>query len=151
MTEEVVVNLTDDEQPRRRPFDYTGMYRYLITMPVHGEQPVFTTQPRVVTVLNALRDAALEHRFDVYAYCLLPLEMILVVRGKDRTAHMKTFLRVFRQRSSEALESELGHPLWKKKYLERVLRRDEETKHVVASVFRRPVEAGLVRRSSDYP
>lgn len=147
---EVVVNLIDDEKPRRPPFDYTGMYRYLITLPVFGGKNVFTERGRVLGVLNALRDTALNFHFDVYAYCFLPAEVVLVVRGKDKTANMKQFLRAFRKSADEALQSELGHPLWKKKYLERVLRRDEDTKRIVASVFQRPVLAGLVKKPADY-
>jgi REP element-mobilizing transposase RayT len=148
---EVVVNLVDHEEPRRPPFNYTGIYRYLITLPVFRGKEVFTDRERVLAVLNALRDSALNFHFDVYAYCFLPAEMILVVRGKDRTANMKEFLRAFRKLSAEALEPRLGHPLWKKKYLERVLRRDEDTKHIVSSVFQRPVTMGLAQKTTDYP
>ena len=94
---------------------------------------------------------ALEHRFDVYGYCLLPQEMVMIVRGKDRKANMKEFLHAFRAQSSAALEQELGHPLWKKKYFERVLRKHEDTKQLVASLFQRPVKAGLVKDASAYP
>lgn len=64
---------------------------------------------------------------------------------------MKEFLHDFRARSSAALEQELGHPLWKKKYLERVLRKSEDTKQLVASLFQRAVKAGLAKNASEYP
>lgn len=148
---ETVISLIDREPPSRYRFDYTGKHRYFITLPVFGHKDVFVEQERVVAVLNALRDSALEHRFDVYAYCLLPQEMVLIVRGKDKKANMKEFLHDFRARSSAALEQKLGHPLWKKKYLERVLRKNEDTKLLVTSVFQRPVKAGLVEKASEYP
>ncbi len=148
---ETVISLIDGEPPSRYRFDYTGKHRYFITLPVFGHKEVFVDQQRVVAVLNALRDSALEHRFDVYAYCLLPLEMLLIIRGKDKKANMKEFLHDFRARSSHALEQELSHPLWKKKYFERVLRKSEDTKALVTSVFQRPVKAGLVQKPSDYP
>jgi REP element-mobilizing transposase RayT len=148
---ETVINLTGGEPPSRYRFDYTGKHRYFITLPVFGHKEVFVEQRRVVAVLNALRDSALVHHFDVYAYCFLPSEMILVVHGKEKTSNMKTFVKEFRRQSSKALEEELGHALWKRKYLERVLRRDEDTREIVNSVFRRPVAAGLVRKPSEYP
>lgn len=148
---ETVISLIDSEPPHRYRFDYTGKHRYLITLPVFGEKQLFVEQHRVVAVLNALRDCALEHRFDVYGYCLLPQEMVMIVRGKDRKANMKEFLHAFRAQSSAALEQELGHPLWKKKYFERVLRKHEDTKQLVASLFQRPVKAGLVKDASAYP
>jgi REP element-mobilizing transposase RayT len=150
MTEEVF-SLIDPEPPERYRFDYKGMHRYLITLPVYASKKVFVDQPIVVNVLNCLRDAALNNRFDVYAYCLLPDQMVMVARGKDDKADMKAFLSEFRTLSSNALQAKLGHPLWKKKYLERVLRKKEDTKQVATKIFQMPVKAGLVQNPSDFP
>jgi REP element-mobilizing transposase RayT len=150
MTEEIV-SLVDPEPPDRYRFDYKGRHRYIIHLPVHAGKQVFVRQERVVAVLNCLRDAALRHRFDVYAYCLLPDEMIIIVRGKDDTAEMKTFLAEFRRASSKELEAELGHPLWKKKYLERVLRKKEDTRQIADGIFQKPVKAGLAKHAAEYP
>ncbi|MER3524078.1 MAG: hypothetical protein C4326_08415 [Ignavibacteria bacterium] len=148
---EVVVRLPSIEPGRRPRFDYTGTHRYLITLPVFADRRVFVERQRVLTVLHALRDSALVHRFDVYAYCFLPSDLTLVVRGKDTKANLKEFLRAFRLLSSNAMTQELGHTLWKKKYFERVLRKNEETRAIVASVFERPVKAGLIKQASQYP
>lgn len=149
MTEDV--NLIDTEPPDRYRFDYRGRHRYLITLPVYASKKIFTKQSIVVVVLNCLRDAALKHRFDVYAYCLLPDQMVMIARGKDDDAEMKAFLAEFRTLASAALESELGHPLWKKKYLERVLRKKEDTKQIAETIFLMPVKVGLAKKPSEYP
>ncbi len=144
------INLVDTEPPDRYRFDYRGMHRYLITLPVFGGKKIFTERSRVEVVMNALRDSAMEHHFDVYAYCFLPERLVLIIRGKEETSMMKEFLTEFRSRSSAAMEELLGHPLWKRKYLERVLRKTEDSKRMAEMMFQLPVKAGLVLNSDAY-
>lgn len=148
---EEIVSLIDPEPPKRFRFDYKGMHRYLITLPVFGGKKIFTTQGIVSSVLNCLRDAAQQERFEVYAYCFLPDRLALIVRGKEHDSDMKKFLVEFRSGSSSALAQSIGHSLWKRKYLERVLRKTEETRRAVEKIFRMPVQAGLAKQPSEYP
>ena len=148
---EEIVSLIDPEPPDRYRFDYKGMHRYLITLPVSASRKVFVEQGIVVSVLNSLRDTALKHSFDVYAYCFLPDQMLLIVRGKNDRSDMKEFLADFRAHATSAVESGLGHPLWKKKYLERVLRKNEDTRQAADNIFQRPVKIGLAKKPSEYP
>ncbi len=147
---EDIVNLVDTEPPERYRFDYKGMHRYLVTLTVFGKKKVFTERSRVEGVLNVLRDTSLEHHFDVYAYCFLPDQLVLIVRGKEETSMMKEFLAGFRALSSRAMEPVLAHPLWKKKYLERVLRKTEDSRRIADTIFQMPVKAGLVKNSAEY-
>ena len=151
MMSEDVVSLIDPEPPDRYRFDYKGMHRYLITLPVYASKKIFTNQRIVVAVLNSLRDAAMEKHFDVYAYCLLPDQMVMIARGRNEDSDMKAFLAEFRSRSSKVLEQDLGHPLWKKKYLERVLRKRENTKQIAGTIFQMPVKAGICPTAEEYP
>ena len=150
MEKEEVVNLVDTEPPDRYRFDYRGMHRYLITLPVFRSKKIFTERSLVENVLNILRVTALEHHFDIYAYCFLPDQLLLIARGKQETSMMKEFLAGFRSQSSSAMESVLHHPLWKKKYLERVLRKTEDSRRVAETIFQMPVKAGLARNSFEY-
>ncbi len=150
MAKEEIVSLVDTEPPERYRFDYKGMHRYLITLPVYSTRAVFTKHETVVPVLNTLRDSAFALHFDVYAYCFMPEKLVMIVRGKDTNSHMKDFVANFRQNSAAALERQLGHPLWKRKYLERVLRKSEDSRRIAETMFQMPVTAGLVRSASDY-
>jgi REP element-mobilizing transposase RayT len=127
------------------------MHRYLITLHAFKARKVFTEGPRVLKVLGILQEVCWKHRFDTYAYCFLPDRLVLIVRGKTEFSDMKAFLSAFRQASNTALEAELDHPLWKRIYTERVLRKKEESAERAAEVFSLPVQAGLVTVPSDYP
>ncbi len=131
-------------------FSYKGIHRYLITLPYHDAGQAEVREEVVLGVLNTLHAACQEHHFDVFAYCFLPDRLVMLARGKADASDMKAFLSAFRRSSSAALEASLGHSLWKKKYLERVLRRDEDTRDVALEVLAMPVRAGLVRRPEEY-
>ncbi|MBI5470779.1 MAG: hypothetical protein HY961_00395 [Ignavibacteriae bacterium] len=151
MAKEEVFSLIDADPPERYRFDYRGMHRYHITLPVYAGKSIFVTQDNVAPALDALRDSAFAQRFDVYAYCFMPDKLVMIVRGKDTDSQMKEFLANFRRNSSSALEARLGHPLWKKKYLERVLRKNEDSRRIADAMFEMPVTAGLVKTASEYP
>jgi REP element-mobilizing transposase RayT len=149
-TTEMRLPSSAEESGRFNRFNYLGMHRYLITLPAFKSNPVFKERDVVLGVLDALREASRNHHFDVYAYSYLPDTLTLIVRGKEERSDMKQFLTAFRQASSEKLLSRLGHPLWKKKYMERVLRKKEDTKVVARDLFQSPVRAGLAPSAAEY-
>jgi len=148
MTSEM--HLRESGQSSAHRFDYRGMHRYLITLPTFRQAAVFTAKEPVMQVLDLLHDSCLKSHFDTYAYCFLPDKLVMIVRGKEDSSDMKAFLALFRAASSEALRSALGHPLWKKTYMERVLRKTEDNKKIAEEVFQLPVKAGLVAAAAEY-
>jgi hypothetical protein len=146
-----MIRLKSLEEPAGERFDYTGKHRYLLTLPVLGTRPVFAEAARTVVVLDKLREACWRHHFDVYAYCFLPLRLVLIVRGREDFSRLKEFLRFFRQQSNEHLAEELGRPLWSRKYLERVLRKTELSIDAARGVFLLPVKEGLAPTPAKYP
>ncbi len=141
---------SQDHTPGER-FNYTGKHRYVLTLPVAGDRPLFTDASVTVPVLDILRAACWRHHFDVYAYSFLPSRLVLIVRGKEEFSQMKEFLRSFRQESNGRLTEQLGKPLWSKKYLERVLRKTEPSVDAARNLFALPVREGLVASAADYP
>ncbi|MGB2958450.1 MAG: hypothetical protein WBG01_06740 [Bacteroidota bacterium] len=136
---------------KRTGFDYTGTHRYIITLTTYRSRPIFVENGVVVTILDVLRETARSGQFDVFAYCFVPDRLIVVVHGRTATSNMKEFLSTFRQKSSAAVDAGLGHPLWKRTFLERVLRRGEESRNVVRELFRLPVTQGLSASPMAYP
>lgn len=140
----------DAHEPAHR-FDYRGRHRYLVTLPTHGRSTPFQDTERVLRVRDALRDSAIQHHFEVYAYCFLPGRLVMLIRGKEDSAEMKKFLAAFRQASGTPRAPDAGPPLWSKKYLERVLRKTEENRDIARMIFDLPVSEGLARRNEEYP
>ena len=137
-----------EEEPGKERFNYKGMHRYLITLlPRHKEVSLCRRESTLVT-LEALRESAQEHEFDVIAYCFLPERLVMVVRGKTEASDMKNFLSGFRGREKSAVAPAAS--MFARRYQERVLRKTEETRVVADEVFHMPVKAGLAARPSAY-
>ncbi len=149
-TTEMHLPSSAEERGRSNRFNYLGMHRYLITLPAFKPASLFKERDVVLAVLDALRETSWNHHFDVYAYSFLPDVLTLIVRGKQDTSDMKQFLVSFRHASSDRMQVRVGHPLWKKKYTERVLRRQEDTKVVAREIFQGPVRAGLTKSAEEY-
>ena len=132
-------------------FDYKGMHRYVITLTTNRSSTVFTAKSVVLQLLDVLRESCWKHHFDVYAYCCLPHQFVMMVRGKTEYADMKAFLAAFRARSAEVIGDSSGHTLWKRTYTERVLRKKEDSKVVAGEIYQLPVKAGLASTPGDFP
>ena len=145
------MRLRSAAEGKRTEFDYTGTRRYLITLTARRSRHVFDKKETVVALLDILREIASLHQFEVFAYCFVPERLVMIIQGKAVASNMKEFLGAFRQRTSGALEGDLGHPLWKKTYLERVLRKSEESRSVAFELFKLPVQLGLSVSPASYP
>lgn len=145
------MHLESGERKETFRFNYKGMHRYIITLPAYKLRPVFTDSTVVLKVLDLLRESCEKHHFDIYAYCFLPDRLVMIARGKTEFADMKVFLSGFRSLAREALEPRLGHPVWKRTYLERVLRKKEDSRKIADEIFFLPVKAGLVAIAADHP
>ena len=145
-----VMQLPSVNREEGKRFDYKGLHRYIITLQTHDSITDFASESKVFPVLNVLRDVALEHAFDVYAYCFFPKKLVLIVRGKEETSDMKAFLAKFRAAASAIVDPAEGFRLWGRRYTERVLRRTEDTKSIALEVFKQTESDGLAARARDY-
>jgi hypothetical protein len=145
-----VMHLHSASEGKTSPFTYRGMYRYLITLSTLHSKRLFTALPNAVKVLDVLRECAWDHHFDVVGYSFLPESLRLLIQGKTEESDMRALLSAFRSKSSAALEAEVGHALWKPRYLERVLRKKDDTTLVLRDLFQTPVRLGLVQSVEQY-
>ncbi len=146
------MRLPSADHAQRKPdrFNYTGMHRYIVTLPLYPGVGIPADPSHVFLILNTLRDISHHHHFDVYAYCFLPKQLVVIIRGREETSDMKLFLSAFRKESSAAVVKIGMARLWSRKYLERVLRKTEDSKSAAKEVFMMPVRLGLVAAAGDY-
>ncbi len=145
------IDLTKHSGPSGHRFNYRGQHRYIVTMKTaHGER-IFVDRDIILKLLTVLREACWRHHFVVHAYCCLPEELILVLRGTAERSDLKAFLRTLRETSRLQIPGPRGSGLWHRTYTERVLRKSEDTRDIVRGVFDTPVRRGLVASREDYP
>ena len=131
-------------------FTYRGKHRYLISMPTLRGRAVFTDNNAVLRFLGVLREVSWRWHFTTMAYTCLPDECILLVRGKEDYSEMKAFLRDLRATTSASFGQQAGDSVWSRKYRERVLRRGEDERDVIAEMFAMPVKRGLAASPKGY-
>jgi putative transposase len=136
--------------PRLRTFDYTGLYRYFLTISTFRRSPVFVDCDAARIVTTQLARAASSERFSVIAYCLMPDHLHLLAEATCEAADFQRFVRIFKQQSAFYWKRETGQPLWHRSYFERVLRDGEDTIDVIRYILGNPVRAGLAAKPDDY-
>ena len=67
--------------PRLAGFEYKGLCRYLITSCTHLRRPIFVDDEIASGTLAQFRLTAIEDRFAVVAYCVMPDHIHLLVEG----------------------------------------------------------------------
>ena len=137
--------------PRLRGFEYTGGYRYFLTICTEQRVCAFVTREAVDVVLVQLLRSAQDERMGVIAYCFMPDHLHLLVEGMDLESKLTEFVRIFKQRSSFHWKRQFGSELWQRSYFERVLRSHESTVDVARYVLANPLRAGMVESVEDYP
>jgi REP element-mobilizing transposase RayT len=131
---------------------YRGGDCFSVTVSVEGRVPMFRVSDHAQVVLSALRETAAKYRAAVFAYCLMPDHLHLVV-SVPAPQNLVDFVRHFKQLSSFRLKRLAGKPIavWQKRFYDRGLRSEEAFASEVAYVRNNPLAAGIASCVRDYP
>ena len=105
----------------------------------------------VATALEQIRQTAVDQRFALLAYCLMPDHAHLLVEGLTDASDLREFAKLAKQRSGAQYAIQVGGRLWQEGYHDRVLRADEDAREVARYIIENPVRAGLVTTPFQYP
>ena len=136
--------------PRLTGFDYKGPYRYLITCCTHSRRPLFLDTNLALATLAQFRATAIEDRFALLAYCLMPDHLHLLVEGLTDSSDLRRSIRISKQRVASRLSGAAGGRVWQDGYHDRVLRNDDDVLDFARYVLENPVRKGLVSQPAEY-
>jgi REP element-mobilizing transposase RayT len=102
-------------------------------------------------VVTTLEHAAVNCRFDVLAYCVMPDHTHVIAVGTTETSDFRKFMRTWRQQSGYRYAQGSRERLWQPGYFDRVLRRHDDLDRLARYVLNNPVRAGLVPVASSWP
>ncbi|PIP13767.1 MAG: hypothetical protein COT45_04330 [bacterium (Candidatus Stahlbacteria) CG08_land_8_20_14_0_20_40_26] len=136
---------------RLQNFNYTGNYRYFITICTHDKKVVFLNSNINDWIVFTLRTLADESRFAVWAYCIMPDHIHLLIEGQDDKSDMRKFIALFKQKTGYEYKQKYGESLWQINYYEHILRKDEDTIEIAHYIFNNPVRKGIVENQREYP
>jgi putative transposase len=131
-------------------FDYRGGLTAHVTLVTRLRQPLFADDNVAQTCLQALTESVQRLDATLYAYCLMPDHLHLLI-GLNPDATLKQFMHHFKTISSYRLKQLTGGSPWQTSYYDRVLRREETIGEVQAYVWHNPVKEGLAETWDAYP
>ena len=146
----IVDPITLRHVPRRHRAVFPGVPHHVTQRGNHREQ-VFFAAGDSEAYLDLLHTHGQRHGLTVYAYCLMPNHVHLVVVPSNTDGMMRGLQAVHSQYAQRVnrIRQLKGH-LWQGRYYASAL----DSNHflnAVRYVERNPVEAGLVVRAEDYP
>lgn len=137
-------------RPRMSDFDYIGAYRYHIMISTFADQPFFAGNWDHQFFVSILKDVCDKQGFTVIVYCFMPNHLHLLLESGE-TSNLKEMMRIFKQITSFHYKKATGNKLWQSSYIDRVLRKEEDTIVVARYIVANPVKARIVANAIDYP
>ncbi len=93
----MVIKRKFKRRPRLKGFDYTGHYRYFITICTQNKNPVFHNREIAKQYIELLAEKAIAFHFKVWAYCFMPDHVHFLAEGMEQDADLKKFVSSFKQ------------------------------------------------------
>jgi putative transposase len=122
-----------------------------ITMAVAGRRSIFTDSALAEAAVDVFRRRAGETGVLVYAYCLMPDHVHLLLGPSDR-CDIVSFVGQYKNLVQRAAwKRGVTGRIWQVSFWDRFLRADEQVEQAVAYVLNNPVRAGLVSEWRQYP
>jgi putative transposase len=137
--------------PRLAGFDYHGRYSYFLTFCTHRRQPIFFDSTHAAVVQQQILRASARFEFALFAYCVMPDHVHLLVHGASPRSDLRRFIKRVKQSTGQTYNSRMNGPLWQEGYYDRVVRPEEDLSGIARYIIENPVRARLVHHPHDYP
>ena len=141
--------------PLRRPkrldtFDYIGRYAYSLTICTYQRHRAFADREFACDAVDRLLRTAKKFGFELFAYCLMPDHVHLILLGERGDSDLEAFVRSWNTQLGFQWRRRTGGRLWQGGYFERVIRSDVNLYLAARYVVMNPVRAGLVESPGQY-
>lgn len=121
-----------------------------ITICTKDKLMIFKNQELAETTVNLLKEIAASNEIPIYAYCIMPDHIHLLVSASVRKGIVE-FVGEFKSRVSRlAWGYNFKGNIWQKSFYDHFLRKEENVKAVARYIINNPVRQGIVLNSSDY-
>jgi putative transposase len=139
-------------RPRRLDgVSYIGLQRYFVTTCTAFRRPIFEDPAIAADMVSKILRTAGAFRFAVFAYCVMPDHIHLLLVAENDDADLTRFVKHAKQVTGFAYRQKTGDPLWQPGYHERVLRDDEGTLIVARYILENPLRARLASALGEWP
>jgi REP-associated tyrosine transposase len=137
--------------PRLKDFDYRGRHSYFLTFCTHKRKTAFDDTSVASMVVDQVLRSAKRFEFDVFAYCVMPDHVHLLVHGRTDRADLHRFVKRVKQSSGQTYARSMKESLWQDSFYDHVVRPEENLAGIACYIIKNPVRAGLVASPMEYP
>lgn len=137
--------------PRLHRFEYSGRHSYFVTFCADRRAEILRDHSVATMVLERIRRSSSRYGFAIYAYCLMPDHVHLLVHRTSPAADLRRFVKTAKQSSGQTYAARAKRRLWQESYYDHVVRPEEDLSAIARYIIENPVRAGLVESSLDYP
>ena len=128
--------------------EYQAGHVFFVTVTTHLRQPWFRLHPGLAdTCVDVLRELARERGSVLYAWCVMPDHVHVLVEDED----LVEFVRRFKGRMTpRARRLGAKRRLWQRSFFDHALRQEESVYRVAMYIWENPVRAGMVDEPHAY-
>ena len=145
------------EKPERKNslrlshFDYSTARAYFITICVKDGRALFSDRELAERTIAYLKESKDKHDYRIYAYCLMPDHLHVLLNPAESNIPVSRFLQTFKSQTGFWHKKEHGMPLWQRGFYDHVVRKNEDLIKIVQYVLENPVRRGLAGTAKEYP
>jgi len=127
---------------------YHQGHAFFITISTFQKYPWFGQHIRLCeNAIKLIRDLSAVNGTTVYAWCIMPDHIHLLIQGNDTI----DFVRRFKGKMTpQARAIEAGRRLWQRSFFDHALRKEEALSDVSCYIWENPVRAAIVDKPEDY-
>ena len=153
----IMVSDTNERARRRRNtlrlrhFDYATPRAYFVTVHAADGRPAFADARNAEKVLEILKEARERNSYRIYAYCLMPDHLHLLLDPAGSNIAVSRFLQTFKSQTAYWYKKEQGRRLWQRGFYDHVVRKSEDSVKIAWYILDNPVRKSLTENADDYP
>jgi putative transposase len=127
---------------------YSQDRAFFTTIATHHKHPWFRLHRQLCdTAIQMFRDLASARGIIIYAWCIMPDHVHLLLEGLE----VINFIRLFKGRMTPARAIDPDLRLWQRSFYDHALRKEESLSEIACYIWENPVRAAMVEDSTEYP
>jgi putative transposase len=139
------------KNPRLKGFDYSLPFAYFVTICAKDKQEIFRNDTLNNEIINCLKEEKDKTGVKIFAYCLMPDHLHLLISPLDSTMNISKFIGSFKSKTTRiGWKFEIGDKMWQGRFYDHIVRRSESLKKICDYMLNNPVRKKLVENWEDY-
>ena len=137
---------------RLREFDYSLPYAYFVTVRCFEGRDFFKDQQLAQKTTNCLLELKSKSKTKIFAYCLMPDHLHLLLTPGENQASVPKFMQIFKGETTHVFwKCGFKGRLWQKSYYDHIMRSSEDVHETAKYILNNPVRKNMVTEISEYP